>query len=167
MSSAEAWVSSAHLRDRGSGCNSPRRHCVWHKSSWRRSPLSPPDSHQANDPQTGEQLYQRSSCTIAKVLGPTTDSLNSRSGKGNLTLKASGFSLWNFHRTGETDSWRAQTKFYVHQDPRERNKNPQETKPDLPVSFQESLAEAWANSGLPQPRGTEYNSPGSPGVCWH
>ena len=30
---------------------------------------------------------------------------------------------------------------------------PQETEPDLPVSVQESLAEAWADSGLLQGQG--------------
>ena len=28
--------------------------------------------------------------------------------------------------------------------------DPQETEPDLPVSVQESLVEAWVDSGLPQ-----------------
>ena len=37
---------------------------------------------------------------------------------------------------------------------------PQETDPDLPVSVQESLAEAWVGSGLLQGQGTEYKSPG-------
>ena len=35
---------------------------------------------------------------------------------------------------------------------------PQETDPDLPVSFQESLVEAWVGSGLIQPWDTEYSS---------
>ena len=30
---------------------------------------------------------------------------------------------------------------------------PQETEPDLPVSVQESLAEVWLDSGLPQSQG--------------
>ena len=37
---------------------------------------------------------------------------------------------------------------------------PQETEPDLPVSVQESLVEAWVDSGLLQYLGTEYNSAG-------
>ena len=49
---------------------------VWHKPSWRRSPLTPPHSCQ------------------------------------------------NSHRTGETDSWRAQTKPCVYQDPGERSSDP-------------------------------------------
>ena len=49
---------------------------VWHKPSWRRSPLTPPWSHQ------------------------------------------------NLYRTGEIDSWRAQTKPYMHQDLGERSSDP-------------------------------------------
>ena len=56
----------------------------------------------------------------------------------------------NLHRTGETDTWRAQTKPCVHQDPGERSSDPQEPDPDLPMSVQESLVEAWVGSGLPQ-----------------
>ena len=37
--------------------------------------------------------------------------------------------------------------------PRERSSDPQETEPGLPVSVQESLAEAWVNSGLPRGQG--------------
>ena len=40
----------------------------------------------------------------------------------------------NLLRTGETDSWRAQTKLYVHQDPGERSSDPTRDWPDLPVS---------------------------------
>ena len=42
----------------------------------------------------------------------------------NLTLEASGILLQNLHGTGETDSWRAQTKPCVHEDPEERNSDP-------------------------------------------
>ena len=59
----------------------------------------------------------------------------------------------NLHRTGETDTWMAQTKPCVHQDQGERSSDPQETDPDLPVSVQESLAEAWVNGSLLQDRG--------------
>ena len=53
---------------------------VWHKSCWRRLPLAP-FSCWADNPQTGEQLYQRSSHTVVKVLGPTTDFPTWGSGK--------------------------------------------------------------------------------------
>ena len=55
--------------------------------------------------------------------------------------------------TGETDSWRAGTKPCAHQDPGERSSDPQETDPDLPVSVQASLVEAWVGGGLLQGRG--------------
>ena len=42
----------------------------------------PLQSHQADDPQTGEQLYKSSSHTATKVLGPTTDFPIWGSGKG-------------------------------------------------------------------------------------
>ena len=42
----------------------------------------------------------------------------------NLTLRASGFWLQNFHRTGEIHSWRAQTKPCVHQDPGKMSSGP-------------------------------------------
>ena len=59
--------------DRGSGCSRPGSPSMWHEPSWRRSLLAPPYSHQADDPQIAEQLYQRNSHTVKKVLGPTTD----------------------------------------------------------------------------------------------
>ena len=37
---------------------------------------------------------------------------------------------------------------------------PQETKPELPVSVHEFLAESWVDSGLLRGHGTEYNSAG-------
>ena len=43
---------------------------------------------------------------------------------GNLTLKVSRVWLQNFQRTGETDSWRAQTKPCAHWDPGERSNDP-------------------------------------------
>ena len=39
-------------------------------TSWRRSPLALPGSCRVGDPQTRGQLYQRSSHTVVKVLGP-------------------------------------------------------------------------------------------------
>ena len=43
---------------------------------------------------------------------------------GNRTVKVSGIWLQNFHRQGNRDSWRAQTKPSVHRDPRERTSDP-------------------------------------------
>ena len=68
--------------DRGSGCSRPGSHSMWHKPSWRKLPLDPSQRHQADNPQTAEQLYQRNSCTVKEVLGPTTDFPTWGSGKG-------------------------------------------------------------------------------------
>lgn len=74
----------------------------------RRSPLAPPKSPLASPPQTGEQLYPRSSRTVAEAPDPTTDFPTCGSSKGpenppgNLTLRVSRIRLQNFHRSAET-----------------------------------------------------------------
>ena len=73
VSPAEIRVSSGLPQGQGLWM---QQTCMWHKPSWRRLPLTPPESHQ------------------------------------------------NLHRTQETDSWRAQTKTCVHQDPIERSSGP-------------------------------------------
>ena len=83
-SPVDTWSAVASCRDRGFGGSSPGRRSVSPKSSWRRSPFVPPQSHQMGDPQTGQQLYQRSSHTVAKVLGPKTDFPTWRCGKWQL-----------------------------------------------------------------------------------
>ena len=78
---------------------------------------------------------------------------------GNLTSKATGIWLQNFHRAGEIDSWRAQ-KNLVHTRTQDKGAViPQETEPDLLVSVQDSLAKAWLTVAWCGIRGTEYNSP--------
>ena len=62
----------------------------------------------------------------------------------------------NLHRTGETDSWRAQTKSCVHQYPGERSSDPTRDWPRHAMSVQESLAKVWVGGG--RVRGTECNS---------
>ena len=69
VSPAEVWVSSGLPQGQGLWV---QQTWVWHKPSWRRSPLTSPQGHQ------------------------------------------------NLHKTGETDSWRAQTKHCVHQRPHKR-----------------------------------------------
>ena len=68
--------------DRGSGCSRFGRRSMWHKSSYKRLPLAPLQSCRADDPQTGEQLYQRAFALLQKVLGPTTDFPTWASSKG-------------------------------------------------------------------------------------
>ena len=79
---------------------------------------------------------------------------------GNITLEASGIWLQNLHRTGETVSWRAQTKPCVHQDPGERSSDPTRGWPTCP-EVQESSAEAWVDRGLLQGQGHWTQQ------CWH
>ena len=127
--SCKVWISRGRRADRGSGCSRAGRSSAWPNSSWRKLPLAPPQSCWADDPQTGKQLYQRSSCTVVKVLGPSRFpnlGIWQRDWEppGNLTLKASGIWIQNFHRTGETDSQRTQTKPCAHQDPGERSSDP-------------------------------------------
>ena len=96
------------------------------------------------DSQTGEQLYLRSSCTHAKVLGPTTNFPTWGLSKGTespvyLALKVSKQDLI----TG-----------LVHTRTHEkRTVTPKKSKPDLPVSFWESLVEVCVDSNLPWGQG--------------
>ena len=109
-------------RDIASGCSRPGTSSLWHKPSWRRSPLAPPYSPWADDPQTAEQLYQRSSCTVKKVLGFTTDFPPWGSGEGTENpqgiwlLKPVGFDYRTSTGLGK-QTRRAQTKACAHQDP--------------------------------------------------
>ena len=50
----------------------------------------------------------------------------------------------------ETDAWRAQTEPMCTRTQEKGAVSSQETDLDLPVSVQESLAEAWVGSGLLQ-----------------
>ena len=57
----------------------------------------------------------------------------------------------NLHRTGETDSWRAQTKPRAHQDPRERSSDPTRDCPRLarecPGVSREGVGWRWPAAG--------------------
>ena len=132
--------------DRGSGCSRPGRHSVWHKSSWRRSPLAPPESSRADDRQAEEQLYQRCFHTAAKVLGPTIDFPAWGFSRGTETPQ--GIWIQKFHRTGETDSWRSQQNPVCTRSQEKGAVTSQETESDLSVSVLESPEEAWVDSGL-------------------
>ena len=71
---------------------------------------------------------------------------------GKLTLEASGISLQNFHRTGETYPWRAQTKPCAHQDPGERISDPTRDWPRLscegPGVSSRGMGGQWQVEGL-------------------
>ena len=86
----------AYHEDRGSDSSRPGRHDVSHESLWRRSLIGLLQSHQVGNAQTGEQLCQRSSCTVAKVLDPTKDFPTWGSGRG--TENPQGIWLWRSAR---------------------------------------------------------------------
>ena len=50
-------------------------------------------------------------------------------------------------------SWRAQTKFCLHQDPEERSSDPKETEPKPPASVGGPPVAVWVGRGSPQGRG--------------
>ena len=112
VSPVEARVSSGLMQEQGLWLQQTCPRSMWHKPSWRRSPLAPSYSHWADNPQMAKQLYQRNSHTVKKVLGHTTDfptrDLTKRLRTlSEFELEASWIWLQNFYRTGETDSWRA------------------------------------------------------------
>ena len=74
---------------------------------------------------------------------------------GNLTLKASGIWLQDFHRTGgnRLHSWRTQTKSCAHQGTGKGAESPPETEPDLPASVGGSPGEGWAGRGSQRGQG--------------
>ena len=86
---------------------------------------------------------------------------------GDLTLEASGIWLQNFHRTGETDSWRAQTKLCVHQDPGERSSDLTRDWARLVCACQGVSDRGVGNSGLPQGQGHWIQQSGSHLASWH
>ena len=55
------------------------------------------ESHQADNPQTAEKLYQRNSHTVKKILGLTTDFPTWGSGKGTENSQEFDFGgQWDF-----------------------------------------------------------------------
>ena len=85
------------------------------------------------DPQTGEQLYQRGSNTVGKVLGATADFPTWRSSKGtgfprNLILKSAGCD----YRTSK--DWGKRQNLVCPRTQEKGAVTPQEPEPDLPGS---------------------------------
>ena len=109
--------------------------------------------------ETVEQLYQINSHTVKKVLGCTTDFPTWGSGKG--TENPQGIWLWRpvgfDYRTYKGQGKQTlggHKQNLVHTRTQEKGAvTPEETDPDLPVSVQNSLAEAWVDSGLWQGQG--------------
>ena len=96
-------------------------------TSWRRSPLALPESCRVGDPQTREQLYQRSSCTVEKVLGPQQISQLGDLAKQLRTHREFDFEgQWDLitelaQNWGNKNSWRTQTEPFEYQDLGERS----------------------------------------------
>ena len=69
---------------------------------------------------------------------------------GNLTLKASGIWLQDFHRTGKQRFLEGTNKNLVCTRTQKKGAmTPQETETDLSVHVRKSLEEAWVDSSLP------------------
>ena len=90
--------------------------------------ISPTTELLSRRPTNCRTIYQRNSCTVKKESSRTHNrfpnlGIQQRYWEPpeNLTLEASGIWWQNVHRNGETDSWRAQTKPFVHQEPGERS----------------------------------------------
>ena len=72
---------------------------------------------------------------------------------GNLTLEPSGIWQQDLHSTGETDSWRAQTKSCATPGPRRKEQWPQKRLTQTCLWVSRLLAEAWIGSVLLQGQG--------------
>ena len=116
-----------------------------------------------DNPQAREQLYQRSSQTVVKVLGPATGFTSWGSDKKTEDLQESDWKfirtlLQNSHRTGEVETLGGRTHTHIQTNVCTRTQEkgagtPQETEPDSSVSVWETPAEAWVDSGLPLVKG--------------
>ena len=73
-------------------------------------------------------------------------------------MEVSEIWLQSLHKTGETDSGGHKQNLVCTRTQDKGAVVPQETDPDLPVSVQEPLVEAWVDGGLMQGRGTECSS---------
>ena len=121
-----------------------------HKSPWRRLPLT---HHKAADnPQTGKQLNQRNSHTVAKVLGPRTDFPSWGSGKGTENTHEIWRPVRFDYRTSTglgSQTFGGHKQNFVHTRTKEKGAvTPEETEPALPGSVQASPVEVRVNRGL-------------------
>ena len=155
----EIWVRSGLERGQG----------LWQQQSWEawwvpyvlleEAAVSPAIVLLGGDLQTGEHIYQRSSYTVAKVLGPITDFPSWGYIKGTENAQESDVETQHCLITecpqdwGSRDSWRGQTKPCMHQEPGERKVTPQEAEPDLSMSVWECVAEVWVNEDVPRCQG--------------
>ena len=100
---------------------------LWLQKTWEAQGVNPTQSHRADNPQTGEQLYQRRSRTVAKFEGPQQISQPGDPAKGLRTHREFDFGgQWYFtielpQDWGKTPQEGAHC---VHQDPGERSSDP-------------------------------------------
>ena len=152
--------------DSGSGCISPGSCSMWHKPSWRKLPLDPSQRHWADNPWTAEQLYQRNSHTVNKVLGPTTDFSTWGSGKGTENLQGIrhwrpvGFDYKTSTGLGEQALGGHKQNHVCTRSQEKGAVSPQVTELEFPVRVRESLVEAWVNTlASGQTIGREHSLP--------
>jgi len=159
VSSMAAYVSSFLPWEQG----------LWLQQTWEVwcvSPTIEPPSRQLTNWRTIKQLYQRSSHTVVKVLGPTTDfptwesSKETENPQGMWFWRPVGFDYRTYTGLGKQTLGGHKQNLVCTRTQEKGAVTPQENEPDLPVSIQEIPAEAWVNSGLLWVRGTESNSPG-------
>ena len=112
------------------------------------------EPYQVGDPQTGGQLYQRSSHTIAKILGSTIDFPTWGSGNGTENpqeiwlWRSEGFDYRTSRGLGKQTLGGYKQNLVHTRTQGKGSVAPQETEPDLPVSVLESPVESWVDSGL-------------------
>ena len=157
VSPVEARVSSGLMQEQGLWLQQTCPRSMWHKPSWRRSPLAPSYSHWADNPQTAKQLYQRNSHTVKKVLGHTTDFPTGDLAKrlrtlSEFELEASWIWLQTSTGLGKQTLGGHKQNLLCTKSQEKGAVSPWETDSDFPVSFQESLVEAWVDrmESLPQ-----------------
>ena len=129
---------------------------LWHKPSWRSSPLIPPYSFQADDPQTAEQLYQMNSCTAKKVLDPQQISQPGKLAKGLRTSREFDFGgqwdlITELTQDGGNSNLEGTNKTSFTPGPRRKEQwPPQDTDSDLSVSLQDpgrGMGQWWPAAG--------------------
>ena len=116
--------------------------------------------HSKGDPQTGKSYTKDVLALWQKFCGSQQVSQPGGWAKGlrtarEIDLKASGIRLQNFHKTGETNSWRTQQNLEHTRMQEKEAVTPQESEPDLPVSVPEFLAECRLTAVCCVDRGTE------------
>ena len=120
--------------------------------------VSPSSCHEVMGPDTMiyyiNLLYKINSCTIKKVLGPTTDFPTWGSSKGTENpqgiwfWRPVGFDYRTSIRLGKQTLGGHKQNLMCTRSQEKGRVSPQKTEADLPVNVQESLVEVWVHSAL-------------------